>query len=393
MTNFVKLIIPCASKSYINNVDKGLIMNALAYFVFDLKQAKIIDQYIQIISTNFRMTDLKMIKTSYYKKPLVKLFRNNFLDKYCNNQLNNSDEIKHTSLNQLQINEVNKELKTMNTTIKTMFSLFSGSNIAGAETNNKASPIRCIDKIFFNCNFANVVKHYESNKKSKTKKYPNQIPELNLETFIEKDYISGFKKTFYKYNQELLFNDNNASQFQLPSSENEREQKKYQIVRNNIIFNPKEKQMLYINAILNKTIDQYDQLSIKQIDKQLRAYYNANVKAYIKEKYIPLHSTIEQLNLSVIENAHIIPFCKYKQDLSKEAMLEVINPFNCLRIDKNMHKLFDDHIIHFDDKGYLYDKNFQQVRTCLDIKNIPHQTIAFLKKKWKLDYEQYKQKF
>lgn len=88
-----------------------------------------------------------------------------------------------------------------------------------------------------------------------------------------------------------------------------------------------------------------------------------------------MHYTKEKYDLQIIENAHIIEFASLIKDLSYSNLELSINPYNCLRIDKNTHKLIDDKKLFFDNKGNLIKHNNKIVTFgYLDIKNFPERT-------------------
>lgn len=376
MDSFIKLKIPCATKSYIKKTNKKLILLANAYYIWDLKKEKIIDEYLEIIKTNFRLTDQRMIKpTVYYKNQVVKKFREKFLNKY---QIIVPQEVKeaYKDLTQVQIKEVNQYLKSINTTIRTMYSFFNGSNCSGAEQNDKASPIRAIDNDFFDCNFANPLNKYVH--KPKHKNYPNDLKTYSLKEFIDKKIISGFNEIFYKYNPDFLYQDNVNNSLQDDEINKEKE---YKIVCENIKFKLKESQKLYIESIVNQTIDNWDEfIKSKKWKTRLRGFFDSNVKDYIRNKYIPYYSSVQKT--LVVESAHIISFSKLTNDILNYKNLELsVNPYNCLRISSDHHSAFDKGKIIFDLEGNVLNKQSKKIiqKHYLDINNIPFQTIEILK--------------
>ena len=376
MEKYIKIKIPFGSKSYIKNKNDSIVMKANAYYVFDLEKQKVIDEYIEIIRSNFRLTDKDMIKpTAYYKQKDVKNFRDIFLDKYAKTNPCTITTSRYQELTNNQINEINNYLKQNYTTVRKMFSYLSGSNISGAETNNYASPIRCIDNEYFDCNFANVFKKYYSDKKDRSKNYPDNIPVYSLSMLINSKIIKDFENTFYKYNEEFLYQNNELGEYY-----NYEYEDKFVDICNEIKFKLKENQELFIEAIINKTIDDYneyikDKLRLK---RKLRSFYASNVNTYIKEGAIPLHSTIEKYNLKCIENAHIIPLSELVNNISYKNLIDAINPYNCLRIDSNTHTLFDKNEIYFNNKGDVILKNNKIIKNnYLDLKNMPTETKKF----------------
>ena len=72
---YIKLRIPFASKKYIqrSTANDDFKIKGNAYYIFDTITSKYIDEYIEIVESNFRMTDRCMVKpTEYYKNPVVK---------------------------------------------------------------------------------------------------------------------------------------------------------------------------------------------------------------------------------------------------------------------------------------------------------------------------------
>ncbi len=381
MNRYAKLIIPFGSKKYIKKENKGLIIHGNAFFIWDLNKGKIIDEYIQLISGNYRLTDSDMIKpTKYYEQVQIKDFRDHYLDQYSKKDPKHISKTTYHNLTDEQIKNVNDYLKEKCMTIKTMFSLFTGSNASGAETNHKASQIRCIDNKYFDCNFANVVSLYIG---EKTKNYPKEIKAYSLETFIKENIIKDFKTTFLKYNEHLEFEDN----IHVPYYDKEVEvQKYYPDLSKDIEFKLKENQELFIYSIINKTINKYEELIDKNMDKlrqRLRSFFNANINFYLKEGKIPYHYTKEKFNLNIIENAHIFSLASLVKNLSYDDLKLSVNPYNCLRIDRNTHKIIDDKKYFFDTNGNLIKQNKQIVcKEYLDMENLPKETKKILNKYW-----------
>lgn len=376
MEKYIKIKIPFGSKSYIKKINRKMVMKANAYYVFDLEKQKVIDEYIEIIRSNFRLTDKDMIKpTAYYKQKDVKNFRDIFLDKYSKTDPCAITTRRYQELTNNQINEINNYLKQNYTTVRKMFSYLSGSNITGAETNNYASPIRCIDNEYFDCNFANVFKNYYSDEEDRTKNYPDNIPVYSLSMLINSKIIKDFENTFYKYNDEFLYQNNELGEYY-----NYEHEDKFVDICNEIKFKLKENQELFIEAIINKTIDDYDAyISDKEkLRKKLHTFHGSNVKLYIKKGAIPLHSTTEKYNLKTVQNAHIFPVSKAVNNINYENLVEAINPYNCLRIDSNTHILFDNNKIFFNEKGDVILKNNEVLKNnYLDLKNMPKETKNF----------------
>lgn len=371
---YIKLKIPFASKGEILSKDKSLKMLANAYYIFDIKEQILIDEYIEILKTNYRVTDLKMIKTSHFKNKHVKEFRELFL-----NDFNNSNEIIYNELSNNKIVKINTFLREQKITIRSMYSLFSGSNPSGAETKSKSSQLRCIDNEFFDCNFANVVKKYAT----KGIKFKNKIYDKNMKTYtltkmINSNILYNFRDLFYEYNKDLEFSlCLNLDDFIF----NEKNDYKINNINNNE-FEPKENQSLFLYSSINQNISKYVNFELSSINNKLRSYYASNVNQYIKERKIPLLSTTTKYDLSLVENAHIIPFSTLVKIKTYDSLKDAINPYNCLRINSDIHKLFDKNIIKFDLKGNLLDRhNKIQKSSYLKVDIFPKQTMDFLKKR------------
>lgn len=371
---YIKLKIPFASKGEILSKDKSLKMLANAYYIFDIKEQILIDEYIEILKTNYRVTDLKMIKTSHFKNKHVKEFRELFL-----NDFNNSNEIIYNELSNNKIVKINTFLREQKITIRSMYSLFSGSNPSGAETKSKSSQLRCIDNEFFDCNFANVVKKYAT----KGIKFKNKIYDKNMKTYtltkmINSNILYNFRGLFYEYNKDLEFSlCLNLDDLIF----NEKNDYKIDNINNNE-FEPKENQSLFLYSSINQNISKYVNFELSSINNKLRSYYASNVNQYIKERKIPLLSTTTKYDLSLVENAHIIPFSTLVKIKTYDSLKDAINPYNCLRINSDIHKLFDKNIIKFDLKGNLLDRhNKIQKSSYLKVDIFPKQTMDFLKKR------------
>lgn len=371
---YIKLKIPFASKGEILSKDKSLKMLANAYYIFDIKEQILIDEYIEILKTNYRVTDLKMIKTSHFKNKHVKEFRELFL-----NDFNNSNEIIYNELSNNKIVKINTFLREQKITIRSMYSLFSGSNPSGAETKSKSSQLRCIDNEFFDCNFANVVKKYAT----KGIKFKNKIYDKNMKTYtltkmINSNILYNFRDLFYEYNKDLEFSlCLNLDDLIF----NEKNDYKIDNINNNE-FEPKENQSLFLYSSINQNISKYVNFELSSINNKLRSYYASNVNQYIKERKIPLLSTTTKYDLSLVENAHIIPFSTLVKIKTYDSLKDAINPYNCLRINSDIHKLFDKNIIKFDLKGNLLDRhNKIQKSSYLKVDIFPKQTMDFLKKR------------
>lgn len=378
MERYFKLRIPFATKSYIRNRNKGLYILGNAFFIYDREKNIFIDEYIQIIKGNYRITDLALIKpTDHYENPLFKNFRDKYLDKYSKQKAEEIFFITHKNLTNEQIKEINNVFKNMNTTVKNMFSCLSGSNISGSETNKKASPMRCIDNEYWDCNFANVIKHFMAKPKEKRKLDDWKFQTYKLKEIIEKNYIPNFRKKFFEYNDDLEFRESIQIEDIIENNIND-----YEIQDLKEGFKLKENQENFIYSIINKTIDDYNEfITSGKLKNKLRSFFYSNIKFLINTKRIPLHSTVKKGNLFQYDNAHIIPFAKSVNKLTYNDLYDAINPYNCLRIDKNIHHGFDKREIHFDLNGNIIGKNKKIIlANYLDIKNMPNQTMEYFKR-------------
>lgn len=371
MDRYFKMVVPFATKPYIREKKNGLIVVGEANYIYDREKNKFVDWYIEIEKSNYRITDVKMLKpTEYYMKDIVKNFRTNFLDKYSG--INLSDQTLYKFLSSEQINDVNKELRRMKTTIRTMFSLLSGSNISGSELDHRASPIRCIDNKYFYCNFANPINKFIVNSKYK-ETILLKMNTYSLDYVLEKNIIPGFKDEFDKYNEEWLYKDFKPGIDY--TSEDNHNFSKYNI---NDYFKISEKQEDYIYAILNNKIYNHDNISKMDLKNKLRSFFTLNVKNYINDKKIPIMSTTENYTLDTIKNAHIIPFSDLFNELTYSSLKDAINPYNCLRIDGNTHDRFDKKKILFLKDGSITDREGNLIKEkYLDINNMPLETKKF----------------
>ncbi|MGL5521692.1 MAG: MAG4270 family putative restriction endonuclease [Metamycoplasmataceae bacterium] len=362
MNNFKKLVIPFGTKSYLKNKD-GLVMRGEAIYIFNDKN-KIIDEYLILKESNFRLTDKEMIKpTDYYKEKTVKEFRDKFLDKFSNKNPEQIIKAEYQFLTIKQIFEVNQYFLNLETTVRRMFSLLSGSNISGAKSNQKASPMRCINIEYFDCNFANVLGDWDC---EKNKNYDKNIPEYNLKQFIDENIVPGFKEKFYE------INDIKKEEEEL--SKSIKEHKKF-------IFN--ENQEDFIISVINKRIEEYDQHNSNNIDKikaKLRSFYTANINACIQNNILPYDILKEKRYCKNFENAHIISFEKLIKNNDERSLKDAISPFNCLRIYPDEHTAFDKKQIFFDMEGKIIDWQKGNVvnNNYLDMNKIPKQTKEFL---------------
>lgn len=378
MQQYFKLIIPFATKSWIRNLidNEKLFLKGNAIFVYDTKKNKIINSYLNLESANFRITDLNMLKpTDYYKSKIVNNFRKNILEKWSG--INNTKKLKYYNLSPEQIEYINQILKKDKSTIKTMYSYFSGSNISGSETNHLASPMRCIDNDYFNCNFANVTKDYEVPTSKKEFINDSHFPIYTLNDVMSGDIIPGFKEKFQKYNELWVYKNYEYEEEYLDNNISI----KTQNISDNDAKILKEKQYDYIYAIVNKRIQDFSNLSKESIKKKLRSFFTSNVKRYINENKIPILSTIKKINLNIVKNAHIIPFSELVKTGTIESLSDAINPYNCLRIDGSTHDMFDKHEIYFDINGNVINRDGKIIKkSYLDMENMPKQTFDFYKK-------------
>lgn len=384
MNRFIKIKVPFATKSYIKKINKNIIMKGLAYYIFDLclpYPNQMIDEYIQIEKTNFRPTDYNMLETNYYQKKDIKRYRGTILDKICVNFENKISNICYPQLNKKEIKKINEIFKhKWKTTIRTMYSLLSGSNPSGAETNNKASPIRCIDCEFFNCNFANVFKTYEAKKNHKTKiAIDEDIKEYTLKDIINSNIIKNFKNIFLEYNPNHEINktfnyDEFLNNFKDESYENN-------ISKQLDKWKNKESHDLFIHSIINKTIYNYkkDKDFYRNIKIKLRSYYQANINYCLKNNLLPYCSSIQKIDLNFVENAHILSFSELLNKNTYQSLSDAINPFNCLRIDKLTHTQFDKNIISFDKYGNKIGLN-GEIIPWLEMKNMPEISKNFFER-------------
>ncbi|MGL4184091.1 MAG: MAG4270 family putative restriction endonuclease [Metamycoplasmataceae bacterium] len=363
MNNFKKLVIPFGTKKYLRK-ENGLVMMGDAVFIFNDKN-KIIDEYLILKESNFRLTDKEMIKpTKYYKEKITKEFRDKFLDKFSNNK--NPEQIikeEYQSLTVKQISEVNQYFLNLETTVRRMFSLLSGSNIPGAKKNSSASPMRCLNIEYYNNNFANVLGDWPC---EKTKNYDRNIPEYNLEQFIEEDIVPGFKEEFYRVN------DIKKEEKELSKS-----------IQKHNKFSLRGNQKDFVISVVNKTIEEYEQYNLKKIDRinaKLRSFYTANINTCLQDNIIPNNILKEERYCKNFENAHIISLGELSKKNDINSLKDAINPFNCLRIYPDEHTAFDKGQIYFDMEGKIIDRIKGNVinDNYLDMEKIPEQTKYFL---------------
>lgn len=367
----IKLKIPFITKKYIKN-QKGLKIKGNAFYIFDLKTIKIVDQYIEIVEGNYRLTDANMLKTKYYEKSLFKNFRNKYLDTFTKISASNIQSSQFVDLNDNQLKQINFEFKQMKTTTRNMFACLSGSNPSGALKYNQSTNMICNDVEFFKCNFANPLKFFEINKNNKLKiKNDDDLEEYSLKEFIEMSL--EFKKMFFKFNKQHEFSGLVPEILEINSSienyEKELNKNKYTI---------SEKQSLFIQSIINKTFSTDVNRNI--LIKKLRQYYQSNIYECLKNNQIPLHSTTKKCDLSQIENAHIISFSELVNKETYKDLYSAIDPYNCLRIDSSMHKLWDKNKFDFDKKGNAIFKDGRITKNYLDMNLLAEPTMEYFKK-------------
>ena len=361
MTNkniYLKLKIPFATKSYIKKSCKGLKIKGNAYYIFDLSKQAYIDEYLELEQANFRLTDFRILKTKYYEKDLFKMFRKNYLDILSNENAENIIEITHQDLDEDNLKKINIHFQKMTTTVRNMFSCLSGSNPTGAESNNENTPLICINPEFFRCNFLNPLKIFAAKKQNKTKNYNNMnVINVDLQEFLNKYLIKknnvSFKEIFDQYNdpdrdkiENILQHceEYSSSLFSnLKLNTNCLEDEKFKTKNENF--------ELFIDGYLNNTFSQH--IEWKKFKEKLRSFYKWNVDYCISRKYLSPNSSLQGMSQSLIESAHIIPFASLVEKKDKKAILKSIDPYNCLRIDRNAHKLYDDKSRYFDLNGNL----------------------------------------
>ena len=168
-SNYLKLKIPFATKSFIKELNKGLKIKGNAYYIFDLFKNVYVDEYLEIESANFRLTDYNMLKTKYYSKDIFKDFRKRYLDTLSNKEPENILEITYLDLNEQSLMEINNQFCKMNTTIRNMFACLSGSNPPGAKSKPENTPLICTEPNYFKYNFLNPLKCFVAKKHDKTK--------------------------------------------------------------------------------------------------------------------------------------------------------------------------------------------------------------------------------
>lgn len=359
MNNLIKLKIPFATIGWIKQSNKltEQYTKGYVYYIFDLSINRYISDYIQLEESNFRKTDSELVKTAYYKKHIVKNFRNNYLDKFTNNYNDGNRQMLTTE----EITIINNEFLTLNTTSKTMFSLLSGSNISGAKTNPNSTPLKCLEPEYYGYNFSNPLKEYSVLDKYKTTKY-NSIP-------LKEYSLSEAFKTNIIPDLEIVWNKYNNFSF------------KYK-TKNPISFNVPEDQEVKIYGIINKTLVYKNKNNTKQhYNRVLRTLYESNVRYFLKSGWLPYNSTIFDYDNVVIQSCHIIPFAELVNSNEYSKLLEAIDPFNCLRLDANTHIRYDKHHIYFDENGMLVDvKHNNEKIKFLNLETLPNKSIEYIKK-------------
>ena len=384
---YFKLRIPFATKGYIKKLSNSIMIKGDAIFIFDRYNNHYIDEYLELEKANFRLTDLNMKKTYYYKDKHIRAFRDQYLDPWSSHE---SQMIKGKKILQEltgeQIKTLNVFFKNQNTTIRNMFSFLSGSNPTGAKSNPNNSQIRCNDNEFFGCNFANPLKEFQAKNKELTKDYPNNLPIYTLIDVWNNNLINNFKEIFSKYNpdHEILYaeHSNDLIEYHGDDLINVLKQNKDKHNQNNLdkkTFKRPKKQDLYLDGLNNKTLDNYEKLianDYKLVKEKLRAFYSRNVKFCIANQIIPLKSMTKPEKHYVIESAHIFSFA---EAIRKKEYYKAIDPFNCLRLDRNIHALFDRLKIYFDEDGNVCSSvdNEIWISKYIDIENMHSKTKEY----------------
>lgn len=355
--------------------DNSLKITGFANYIYDFENEVVIHEYLELTKGNYRLTDQRLIKpTDHYLSKHVKRIRDNILDPITNHQAKDISKITFNELNETQIKQINDYLKLETTTIKNQFSYFQGSNISGAKTNSKASPIVCMEQQYSGCNFANPMKLI----RGKENLNYQIIKDISLVELIEdnENFMNIFKEYNAWYFNDLLV-DNSKIKLSL---QNEKLYSEHNIESWVYPNDLDDKISNYIDAHLNDTWKDND---INIHKRMLRTFFGSAVKRELNNKKLPFCASKVQYNSSVIENAHIINFSKLVEINSKESILKAINPFNVLRINSDNHKLFDRHIITFDPQGNIIMNNEIIEESFLDIINLPEETIHFLEENYK----------
>ncbi|MGL4951592.1 MAG: MAG4270 family putative restriction endonuclease [Mycoplasma sp.] len=387
MNKYFKLVIPFQKRSVNMNVKTKIFCSGTAYFIIDKSTNKIVHEFMQITEANYRLTDKDLIysrikmksgiyeNTDYYKpKKYGRIFRDEILDSFTNHdplQLNtNSDR---RVLTKSEIDLVNNYFKQSRTTVKNMFAALSGSNITGAELNNEASPLIMIDARFFESNFLNPLKKITKlDKKFDLSNIENITKEVTFATLIDRELIPGFKEIFDSYNIFLEYRDCEISNIQ---PDEEYSQYEFEL-SNEKLYKPNDKHLLYIKMYLEGLMGD---ISKTILNNKLHSFFSSNCRTYIKNNHIPLFSTIAKFNLKEIDNAHIKSVETCIIEKTEKSLIEAINPYNCLRIPTNAHRLIDKSKYYINIKGDLVD-NLSKIReeSYIDINNLPRQTIKFI---------------
>ena len=278
-SNYLKLKIPFATKSFIKELNKGLKIKGNAYYIFDLFKNVYVDEYLEIESANFRLTDYNMLKTKYYSKDIFKDFRKRYLDTLSNKEPENILEITYLDLNEQSLMAINNQFCKMNTTIRNMFACLSGSNPSGAESKPENTPLICTEPNYFKYNFLNPLKCFAAKKHEKTKNYNNtNIKVVDLEDFLNKYSIHHknkfFKDKFWEYND---CNRENIENIHINFEKNDLNYSLSNLKLNEDCFKDKffkEKNdnfELFIDGYLNKTLSK--EIEWKEFKLKLRSFY------------------------------------------------------------------------------------------------------------------------
>ncbi|MDE6473280.1 MAG: hypothetical protein K2K73_02595 [Ureaplasma sp.] len=398
------------TKSYKDNNGKSAKLFFKGYFLFD-DQKRIYRQILQIKKDNnynvnsYRHTDKSMLKTEYYKKTIVKEFRNKFLDldsidknKYENKKENLID------LTDKKIFEINQAFITnanfTKTTLKTMVSYFTGSNPSGAELNWKNNPFIIVNNIekYNGGNLLNAINKY-CEKKGKwldiDLKNINEINEYSIDEFMK--LSPKFKN---------IFMDTNKQFFQLNTSlntefvENEMNFKK----DNKVIINSSNFANMtdYYEYIEQKLLSQGIKLDVNNkndISDKLDKYFKNS--CLLKNKIAPYNNyySIENDGGSETEKAHIIGRNKtlLKWIVNEDNFFKRIKLFlygikhlNCLNLTPNLHSNYDNNLISINPKnGRVWDEKNQKYLNKWVHKDELIDKREYLKENWK-HFKQYK---
>lgn len=386
MINDCHLIkIPFSTKGKLKNKPNSLKIVGFANYVFDKKTEQIIHEYLELIESNYRMTDNNLITTSHYKSKNVTKFRDNFLDKITNHKVEEISTSTFNNLNEYQLKEINEYFKSIITTVKNQFSYLNGSNITGAKKNSKASPLVCTVQKYFQCNFSNPIASYikDKNEKCKVKNNNYKIAKtITLDEFIDSN--KTFEKIFRDVNEWYFINDkltdiNQHNEYMIDEN-----------IDSNFINDDKFPCKKDLDDVINNYLQVYfdgtwsntDKNTDKNHKEMLRRFYTSSIQNKLNNKEIPHFASKIRFHSAVIENAHIISFSSLVNENTLISIKKAINPFNVLRIDSNTHKLFDKNVITFDLDGFIINDKGRE-GPFLDIENIPKKTIEFLKENYK----------